>query len=37
MEYCKIHTDDSTLIVAIMNIWETTERGENLEIRIEKM
>ena len=37
MEYCKIHRDDSTLIVAIMNIWETTERGENLEIRIEKM
>lgn len=36
MEYCRIHTEDATLIVAIMNIWETTDRGENLEIRIEK-
>ena len=36
MEYCKIHTEDSLLIVAIMNIWETEDRGMNLEIRVEK-
>lgn len=36
MEYCRVHTEDCTLIVAIMNLWETDDRGENLEVRIEK-
>ena len=36
MEYCRIHTEDAILIVAIMNIQETLDRGELLEIRIEK-
>ena len=36
MEYCKIHTEDALLVVAIMNLWETEDRGMNLEVRIEK-
>ncbi|MBR2216009.1 MAG: hypothetical protein IJ849_09655 [Selenomonadaceae bacterium] len=37
MEYCKIHPNDSTtLIVGIVRLWESEERGSNMEVRIEK-
>lgn len=34
-EYCRLHKENGTLVVAIMRLWETPENGENLEIRIE--
>ncbi len=37
MEYCKIHNEDHIVLVSIIKLWETEDKGENLEIRLEKL